>query len=395
MSPDGTTKSVRSQKPPKLREVRFEDYQQIAALVCKFNLHIETYPGWIHLWTENPAYKQIKDKFPKGWVLETAEGAVAGYLGNVPLDYEFQGVRLLAATTRAWVVDTPYRSYSPLLLGTYFNQPNVNLFLSTTLNPQSAPAYGIFQTTRVPVGIWDWTLFWITNYQGFAESFLRKRGTAMAKILSYPISAGVLFGDRVKGSRLRREDTASKVLSLLSFDERFDAFWGDLRREKHNVLLGVRTGEALTWHFKIALQQNAAWIFAIEGASGLAAYAIFLRDDYPDIGLTRMRLVDFQCLEQRRGPELFLNMLGTAADRCRREFIHMLEMVGLPPGLEAVLKSASPHRRHLPNWLYFFKTNNPSLATALQHPAAWEPSLFDGDSSLWTEVISPPRSLRR
>src|SRR5579863_6132027 len=113
------------QKPLKLREVRFEDHSQIAALAARFELHVEGYPAWTHLWTGNPAYREIKDKFPMGWVLENADGAIAGYLGNVPLNYELEGKKLLAATTRAWVVDTPYRSYSPLLLGTYFQQPNV------------------------------------------------------------------------------------------------------------------------------------------------------------------------------------------------------------------------------------------------------------------------------
>ena len=31
------------------------------------------------------------------------------------------------------------------------------------------------------------------------------------------------------------------------------------------------------------LDQNAAWIYAIESNSGMAAYAVFLRDDYPEL----------------------------------------------------------------------------------------------------------------
>src|ERR1700694_4444339 len=130
MSAEPQTQSepiLRLQKPPKLREVRFEDYPQIAALASKFRLSTEGYDGWMHLWTNNPAYREIKDQFPMGWVLDNGEGAIAGYLGNIRLNYEFQGKKLLAATTRAWVVDTPYRTYSPLLLGTYFEQSNVDL----------------------------------------------------------------------------------------------------------------------------------------------------------------------------------------------------------------------------------------------------------------------------
>ena len=111
----------RPEKPPKLRVARFEDYAQIAALVSKFQLHIENYVEWEHLWTGNPAYRDIQDKFPIGWVLENADGAIAGYLGNIPMDYELNGQKLLAATTRAWVVDTPYRSYFSLTVGNLFS----------------------------------------------------------------------------------------------------------------------------------------------------------------------------------------------------------------------------------------------------------------------------------
>ena len=372
----------------KLREVRFEDYPQIAVLVSKFHLHIESYSGWEHLWANNPAYREVRDKFPMGWVLENGEGAVSGYLGNIPLSYELEGKRFLVATTRAWVVDTPYRSYSTLLLATYFQQKCVDLFLSTTLNDQSTPAYTNFGTIRVPVGKWDRTLFWITNYPGFTRSFLRKRGISMASALSYPSSAGVFLYDQFTGSGLRNNPTAPRPRSLNIFDDRFDAFWEALRRNKHNVLLAVRSREVLQWHFKAALDQNAAWIYAIESNSGMAAYAVFLRDDYPEIGLTRVRLADFQCLDQDQAPDLLISMLSAAMDRCRRESIHMLELVGLSPELEKRLQSAAPHFRSLPSWLYFYKANTPALAEKLKAEAVWQPSLFDGDSSLWSEAIS-------
>ena len=385
MNPDPLsqpTRVSRSQKPPKLREVRFEDHPQIAALASKFELYVESYPGWAHLWTNNPAYREIKDKFPMGWVLDTGEGAISGYLGNVPMNYELDGNRLLAATTRAWVVDTPYRSYSPLLLGTYFQQRNVDLFLSTTVNSQSEPAYRIFEGIPVPQGAWDRTLFWITHYQGFMESFLRQKGGAMAKPLSYPLGAGVFLRDQLTRIRLPANRREVTVLPCASFDDRFEVFWAVLRKKKSNLLLAVRSQEVLDWHFKFALQQNAAWIYIVESNSGLVAYSVFLRHDYPQIGLARMRLADFQCLEQELAPDLLMAMLQAAMNRCRQESIHMLELLGVAPELEKTLERASPHRRPLSSWLYFYKAGYPSLAERLKNSAVWEPSLFDGDSSL-------------
>jgi len=385
MSADPQTQPAsvpRSQKPPQLREARFEDYAQVAALASKFHLQTESYAGWTHLWINNPAYREIKDKFPTGWVLENSDGAISGYLGNIPLNYELDGKRLLAATTRSWVVDTDYRTYSPLLLGTYFQQPNVDLFLNTTVNSQAAPAYSIFAGVHVPVGAWDRTLFWITHHQGFAESFLRKKGGTMAKPLSYPVSTGLFLRDQLRRRRFQGNGNAVEVLLCAGFDDRFDAFWAALRKKKSNLLLAVRSREVLEWHFKFPLLQNAAWIYLVEGNAGLAAYAVFLRQDNPEAGLTRVRLADFQCLEQESALDVLMPMLQTAIDRCRQECIHMLELIGFAPALERKLERASPHRRPLPNWVYYYKANDPALAERLKNPAVWEPSLFDGDSSL-------------
>ena len=366
----------------KLREVRFEDYPQIAALILKFDLCAEGYPGWMHLWTNNPAYRKMKGKIAMGWVLENGEGAIFGYLGNIPLHYELEGQRLLAATTRAWVVDTPYRMYSPLLLGTYFQQADVDLFLNTTVNPLSAPAYSTFDGVRVPVGAWDRTLFWITNHHGFVQSFLRKKCVTMAEPLSYPLSTGLFLTDYLRTGRFQENGAGIKALPCVGFDDRFEVFWERLRLKKKNLLLAVRSREVLEWHFKFALLEKAAWIYVVEGKSGLAAYAVFLRYDYPQIGLTRIRLADFQSLDQEKEFDFLSAMLLAAMDRCKRDSIHMFELVGLPPALEKGLERANPHRRSLPNWLFFYKANNLALAQKLKNEAVWEPSLFDGDSTL-------------
>jgi hypothetical protein len=60
----------------------------------------------------------------------------------------------------------------------------------------------------------------------------------------------------------------------------------------------------------------------------------------------------------------------------------MLEIIGLAPSLERETERLSPYRRDLPSWLYFYKANDSDLAEKLKNAAVWEPSLFDGDSSL-------------
>ena len=381
--------NILGQAPPtsagkslRLREASFQDYPHVVALESKFHLDTKSYEAWIHLWTNNPAYREAKPGFPIGWVLENQDGAVSGYLGNIPLHYELDGKRLLAATTRAWVVDTAFRTYSPLLLGSYFNQPNIDLFMNTTVNSQAAQAYSVFQGVQVPVGSWDRSLFWITSYQGFTESVLRKKRSATTKALSYPLSPLVYLRDRLMRRRFHLKGNKVVVVPCAGFDDRFDAFWAALRKKKSNLLLAVRSREVLEWHFKYALAQNAAWIYTVEGSSGLTAYSVFLRQDQPELGLTRVRLADFKYLDDESGPSVLTAMLQAAIDRCRRDCIHMLELIGLSPTLEKETERLSPYRRDLPSWLYFYKAKDRGLADKLKNADVWDPSLFDGDSSL-------------
>jgi hypothetical protein len=373
---------AKSSRPPRLREVRFTDHAQVAGLATKFDLEAEGYDAWTHFWKDNPAYRRTKGTLPMGWVLEAADGRIVGHLGNIPLDYELDGRRLLAATTRSWVVDTDFRSYSLLLLGTYFQQANVDLFLCTTVNAQAAIPFDVFEAERVPVGAWDRTLFWITHPQGFTESFLRKKGWPAAKPLSYPLSLGVSVRNQLRGSGFRRVREATPVVGCDGFDDRFETFWAAVKRKKCNLLLAARNRAALQWHFKFALQQRAAWIYAVEGTDGLAAYAVFLRQDRPQVGLRRACLADFQCLDQARASIFLMAMLQAAAERCRQESIHMLELIGPTPELEGITQVASPHCRQLASWMYFYKTNDVGLRERLKKAEAWEPSLFDGDCSL-------------
>jgi hypothetical protein len=367
---------------PRLREARFDDYAQIAALARRFGLGFEDEAVWRHLWKDNPAYRAIQDKFPIGWVLEDGGGGIRGYLGNIPLNYELEGKRLLAAATRSWVVDSAYRGYALLLLRPFYQQASVDLFLGTSVNSQSLVASSLFKNVRVPVGDWDRSLFWITHSRGFTDSFFTKKGWNFAKPFSYPVSLGLSLRDRLRGSGFRQGACDPAVVSLEDFDERFDAFWSELRKKKAGLLLGVRDRETLDWHFRFALRSKEAWVYMFSAAGRMIGYAIFLRQERPQVGLNRVCLVDFQCLDDTRCSNFLLAALWSAFERCRQESIHMLELIGLPPALEGSAELAAPHHRKLDSWMYFYKTNHAELGSILKSPVVWEPSLYDGDSSL-------------
>lgn len=366
---------------PNLREARFDDYAQIADMARKFGLSFEDEADWRHLWKGNPAYEATGGSFPIGWILEDADGRVRGYLGNVPLHYELGGKRLLASASRSWVVDKSCRRFSLMLLGPYYQQPNIDLFLSTSVSSQSGIASALFKNIRVPVGAWDRSIFWITHARGFVESFFAKKGWNFAKGFSYPISLGLSLRDRVAGSGLGKCLGDSALVPLETFDGRFDDFWTELRKKKAGILLGVRNRETLDWHFRAALRRNDVWIYTCNGAGGMAGFAVFLRQERKQVGLHRVCLVDFQCLDDDKCEAFFLAALWEVFERCRRESVHMLELIGLPPALQARAEMAAPHHRMLDHWMFFYRCNDSALSTKLKDPAVWEPWLFDGDSS--------------
>lgn len=364
--------------PPSVavREARFDDYAKIASLQARYDLEAGSYQEWSHLWINNPVYRG-RDWWPIGWVLEAADHEIVGYIGNIPLQYEFQGRSLLAATGRAFVVDSQHRSHSFMLLDRYFRQPKVDLHLNTTVNAQAISAYGIFRALRVPVGEWDQSAFWITNHRGFVESLLKSRSTPLASLLSFPISLAPRLRELLSQRKLK-VNHAVQVEYGSGFDERFDTFWADLKKNNRR-LLAVRDRETLEWHFRNSLLRDRIWILTVGTAARLDAYAIFYRDDNPKFDLKRMRLVDFQALNGDH--HLLPPILARALQRCRAEGIHMLEVIGYCPEKRETVNGAIPYRRQLPSWMYFYRTKNRELAEQLKSADVWDPSGFDGDSS--------------
>jgi hypothetical protein len=267
-----------------------------------------------------------------------------------------------------------------MLLDQYFSQKNVELFLNATVGPSAVDAFAVFQSLPVPQGDWDRSSFWITNYQGFFAGWLAMRAIPFAKPLSHALAVAP-FVKQLFAKRMPSHSSGGIVLRRCKdFDRRFDVFWDVLRRNNPNVLLGVRSREVLEWHFKYALRNDEAWIVAAEEGPSISAYSIFLRCDNPNCGLKRMRLVDYLALDGSTTP--LSPMLSWALEKCRKEGIDMLEVIGLRADKGDIIARSAPYKRNLPCWLYYYKTRDRSLGEKLSDPNVWDPSQFDGDASL-------------
>ena len=363
----------------KVREAVFEDFEEICTLIGRnyIGARKRSLYEWYHLWKNNHEYLTREQSWPIGWVLENNRKEIVGFLGNIPVPYEFNGKKIIAAVSSSWTTDKEYRNYSTLLLKSYFNQSNCDLFLTTTANYISENILPIFGSKKIPVTSYDISFFWIIKYRKFFLSALKKKGFPFGNIISVPLSLFFHSLDLLKGSHIKKCNI--KIHSVTEIDERFDEFWKHLRKQE-NYLIQIRDSRYLNWHLKYAGNENRLWIYLHKSGSGITSYALFIRQDSPEIGLKRVYLADFQTLDDDYN--ILAGMISCGIQRCREEGIHMLEIVGFNHQKKKTVMKLSPHKRKLDSWPFFYKVNNSLLAERLENPDIWDPCLLDGDSSL-------------
>ncbi len=364
---------------PRFREAVFEDYPQIAALEARYGLHPKSYDEWKHLWVHNPAYYDFRH-WPIGWVCENEQNEIVGSIGNIPLAFEFDNRPLVTATSRGLVVAAPYGAYCFSLLGHFFGQKDVDLFINTSVNDKVFRLHQLFHAMRVPAGVWDRSSFWITNYSGFASSLLHRKEVSGPRMWRHAVAAGLFARDRLANKNVRPKPDAAQVELCMQFDQRFEDFWMQLRKRAAGRLLADRSRDVLDWHFKHALQKGEAWLLGVNQGGRLTAYGVLCRQDNPAFALKRMRLIDFQSLDE--SPNALQPLLTFALEKCQREGIHMLEAIGFSSAKQRIIDSMNPHYRELSSWRYFYRTNRPPLSARLGEVNAWDPTCYDGDSSL-------------
>jgi hypothetical protein len=360
-----------------IRVARFEDHEQIALLQAAYGLKSVPYEEWKHLWSDNPLYQRLAD-WPIGWVIQDLQDKIVGYVGNVPRAYQLGDRALIAGCGTGMVVDSSYRSFTFFLLSRFFRQQFADIIINNTVNAKGAALHRLFRCVPAPTGRWDQSKFWVTNYEGFVASLAARHITSDIMIRLLAMAASVR--DVVTPTERSECGDGIEIDVFRGFDGRFDEFWAELKRQRPTILLANRSQEMLEWHFKYALAQNSVWVMTVSNNGHLVAYSVFRRSDNPTLQLKRVRIVDFQTLH---GPDLLVPMVSRAISRCYRESVHMLEAIGFRPDTERVIDSMAPYTRKLSSWLYFYRSNNAALATALTDSEVWDPTLYDGDGSLF------------
>jgi hypothetical protein len=260
-------------------------------------------------------------------------------------------------------------------------QSGVDLILCTTVGPDAEQAMKCFQMSRVPSGKWNQSSFWITGYGGCARAMLSRKSIPMAPLIRYPAALALYCHDRLMPRGLLGGNNRWQISAVQGFDARFEDFWRTLLSENSQVLLADRTPETLRWHFRTRSWNCTGWLLGAFEASRLTAYAVFDRSDNPVHGLKRVRLVDFQALQG--GSAALGPILAWMLEECRLAGFDVLEVPG--SWLERVggPKMSAPYRRTPKSWSHYYTAGDAGLAGELKNPAAWIPTLFDEDASIY------------
>ncbi len=365
---------------PRLRVALLDDYPQLVSLGEKQGFAFRRFDEWRHFWSGNPALERLPERssWPIGWVLETDE-EIIGYIGNIPSLYELNGKKLIAATSHSWLIAPEYRSYATLLLDAYAHQNRAALLVVNIANQMSWEAMTAFGLANVPAGGWDRTGIWITRYRSFAKSWLRRKVSPVAAVLGGPGAAALWTKDAVLGHKLRPRRPAPTIEFCTAFDARFDTFWDCLTAEHPERLWATRSSQVLRWHYKFAAAEGRLWITLISAGSEMRAYAVFVLKRQGGDGLNRMMFADFQA---RAGDEaLFVPLLDSALQRCRKEKVDLLETSGLSIAGTSVA-SLAPYQVRQPSWGLVYRALDTRLADRLRDASVWSPSFYDGGASL-------------
>lgn len=368
-------------REPVLRSMAPDDEEGLARLERKVDFVLTSHDYWQQLW-RNPTLAPDGSGPPAGFVLEDA-GEIVGSFGSIPMRYAYGDETVMTASAKGVAIDPAYRGrrLGEKLTRAFFEQPGVDLLLSTTTNAMAGRLFLKLGASKVPQQDYDKALFWILRPSAFIAASLRKKGLpGFLAPASGAVAAPVLATEMILRRRgPRGTGAAIDAIDVDDIGPEFDDLWERKRRERKR-LLAYRTSEHLAWHFEKPANKNVSKIFCCRKEGRLRGYAISARETIESIGLVRTQIVDV--FVERDDPDVIDRLLAAAVEHARAEGSHLLEMIGFPRGIRDRLNAGRAYSRALPCCPYIYKAVREDLRSELLDEDRWYASPFDGDASL-------------
>src|SRR5258708_668152 len=367
-----------------VRAAQFSDFERVCAVNRRLGQGADSVENWQRLWRDNPALL-VGNRTPRiGWVLEASD-EIVGFLGSIPLTYEFEGQTLAAAATCRFAVEPVFRGLSHILVTSFFRQKDVDLFLNTTATVAAGKIMVALRAAQVPQPHYGAVLFWVLKPQSFLKSVLRKPGVGggLSSMGGYaaslPLRADILLRRRKPKRSSGEYRTVESELAAIGTE--FEAFWA-ARSANGSQLFASRSNEIMRWHFDPPGSRRVSRMIGCYWKDLLVGYAVVRHDALKDDGLHRSVIADLMT-NNDPAADIADCLLAASYASASNAGSDVLEVIGFPASVRDTLLKQKPYSRDYPLCPFFFKARERALQEKLASESVWYASPFDGDATLW------------
>jgi hypothetical protein len=364
-----------------VREARFSDCERVCVLNTKLGLGPDSPENWERLWRDNPAIAE-GEKPVIGWVL-VASDEIVGFLGSIPMLYEFEGQTLKAGATCRLAVEPGYRAFAHLLVTSFFRQ-KVDLFLDTTATVSAGKIMMAFKAVELPQKDYGNVLFWILDPNPFTKSVFKRLGINStlkgigSALASVAVRADIGLRRRPRPATSGRYTIAETGVTELG--EEFQKFWSQ-KLQGVARLSARRTTSIMRWHFDPPGTRRVTRVLACYAGSRLVGYGVVRHDQHVSDGLRRSIIADLMIDDT--APQVMDHLLAAILKSSKDAGSHVLEVMGFPKEIRQKFLQWKPYSRNYPACPYLYKARDPVLHQKLANENAWYACPFDGDATLW------------
>lgn len=336
---------------------------------------------WRGLWVDNPALAYHEKDVALGWVLED-DGAIKGFFGNIPQVSWRNGEPIRISSARAWALEPSYRTETPRLCEAFFSQGDIDAVLISSANPPAGKRCLAFGGAKMPQPQYEQILYWVVDAPGFLKAAFRKkgRGVGMATLMGLLGSVPLDFSMRIKGRRPYAALDHISIVPISGVDEAFDDLWARKQEELKSVMLASRDAATMRWYFSLGAGRDAVRFIRYDDGGKLLGYAAVVREDATAIGLRRMKIADL--FVEGDDPKVVQALLAGAYEYAIASRCHVLELVGLPVNMRALVEKTKPFSRPMATFPFYYKALKPEIDSILSNPDNWYVSAYDGDTAL-------------
>lgn len=370
-----------------VREAQLSDFERVSTLGRKLGQGSDSLDNWRRLWSENPAVIEGGAPSRIGWVLQDGSELV-GFLGSIPLLYEFGGRILNASATCRLAVTPAYRAFTHLLVSSFLRQKEVDLFLNTTATASAGKMMSALKMTQLPQPDYGTVLFWVLDPSAFSQLVLKKLelNRGLSKI-AYPLTTVALWADCkirqrfLSGAKKSQGNVSVLESSPQSLGSELDHFTAKVVSEfGHGRLMAQRNARILKWHFTPPKSNRPAYVLRAFVRGQLVGYAV-IRHEEGELGTRRTVLSDL--LVSQQDPKIIEQLFSAAYRNAVANSSSVLEVIGFPRSIRNIFQTWKPHSRQYPACPFFFKARDRTLHSQLENENAWYACPFDGDTTLW------------